>query len=78
MSNLSALYRFDKPCCALASSHAHSDHRIAATTALELAQSVTYHARTGHTEGMADGDATAIDVVLRILNTQRIAAVNAL
>ena len=36
------------------------------------------HARAGHAERMADGDATAIDVVALVIDLQSVAVVHAL
>ena len=73
-----ALAGLDQPGGTLTSRNAHRHNTIATTRAFKLTQDTTHHPRARHTEGVTDGDTAAIHVVLGIVDTQEIPAVDTL
>src|SRR4029450_4058206 len=69
---------FEQAGRAHAARNAHRDHRILDAPAPGFEQHVPCQARTGHAEGMADGDRAAVDVEQLVRNAKPVTAMDRL
>src|ERR1700683_5763305 len=66
----------EQSCRALSSPNAHGDHAVARFAASHFVGNGANHARTGHSEGMSDGDRAAVNIELFRIDAQAVAAIN--
>src|SRR5258708_27216982 len=69
---------FEQACAALAATDAHGDDAPLGLAPTSLLQDVAGEPRAGHAEGMADGDRTAVDIVLLGIDAELVARIEAL
>src|SRR5947209_1147144 len=61
---------------ALSAAHAHGHHAIAGFAPLHLIGHGAHHARSGHAEGMSNGNGAAVDVELLRIDAELVAAID--